>query len=168
MNTDKEKTIYYLNELSDYEVADNDKDVRGWKVKDKDGRVIGKVNNLLVNKNTERVVYLDVEVDTTIIEANHELYSSKAKDGTHEFLNKDGENHLIVPIGMAHLNLESEIVFTENIDHRTFAETKRMKKGAPVSRDYEVIVLDSYVRNDKDRVYPKDDQFYDGAEFARK
>ncbi len=57
------KHLFYLNELSDYKVASDDPDVRGWKVKDSDNRVIGKVDNLLVNKNTERVVYLDVVLD---------------------------------------------------------------------------------------------------------
>ncbi len=168
MDTDNKKNLYYLEELSDYTVADNDKDVRGWEVKDKDGRAIGTVDNLLVNKNTERVVYLDIEVDTSIIAANHKPYNSRVKDGGHEYLNEDGENHFILPIGMAHLNLESEIVFTESINHQTFAETKRMKKGTPIHRDYEVLVLDSYVRNEHADPYPKDDKFYDRAEFNRK
>ncbi len=167
MDTDKEKNIFYLEELSDYEVADSDKDVRGWEVKDKDGRVVGEVDNMLVNKNTERVVYLDIEVDPSIIEANHKPYNIREKGGVHGFLNEDGENHLILPIGLAHLNLDSKIVSTDNINHDTFAETKRIKKGAPIDRDYEVIILDSYVRSDEAKNYPKDDQFYDNAAFEQ-
>lgn len=167
MSTDREKNLYYLEELSNYEVEDSDKDVRGWEVKDKDGKVLGKVDNLLVNKNKERVVYLDVEVDTSIIEANHKPYNNRAKDGVHEFLNKDGENHLILPIGLVHLNLESEIVFTKSVDHKTFAETKRIKKGTPIDRDYEVVILTNFNRNQGAESYPKDNTFYDRAEFAR-
>ncbi|WP_179345812.1 YlmC/YmxH family sporulation protein [Winogradskyella ursingii] len=165
MDSNKEKNIYYLDELSSYQVENNDKDARGWVVKDKDGRVIGKVDNLLVNKNTERVVYLDVEVDSSIVEANYKPYGKKATDGVHEFINKDGENHLILPIGLAHLNLESEIVFTESIDHKTFAETKRIKKGVPIYREYEIAVMDSYNRDKNDREYPQDDAYYDRNEF---
>lgn len=168
MNTDKKKNLFYLEELSDYKVADDDKDVRGWEVKDKDGRVVGKVDNLLVNNNTERVVYLDVEVDTSIIEANHKPYSKKAKDGVHEFLNEDGENHLIIPIGLVHLDLESEIVSTETVDYKTFAETKRIKKSAPVYRDYEVVILDTYNRNSDVENYPDDDSIYDREEFTER
>ncbi len=168
MNTDKKRNLFYLEELSDYEVADSDKDVRGWEVKDKDGRVIGKVDNLLVNKTTERVVYLDIEVDTSILEANHQPYSRRSKDGVHEFLNEDGENHLILPIGLAHLNTESKIVFSDSIDHRTFAETKRFKKGSPFQRDYEMNVLDSYNRSNENHTYPEEDLFYDQDEFDRK
>lgn len=165
MSTDKESNLCYLEELSNYEVADSDKDVRGWEVKDADGRVIGKVDNLLVNKNTERVVYLDVEADTSIIEANHKPYSTKAKDGVHEFINEDGENHLIVPIGLAQLNLDNEIVFTESVNHRTFSETKRIKKGTPIDRDYELSILDNYNRNNESKTYSEDDSFYDRPEF---
>jgi len=165
MESNNNKNIFYLEELSKYKVENTDKDVRGWPVKDKDGRTVGKVDNLLVNKNTERVVYLDIEVDSSIIEANYEPYGKKAKDGVHEFINKDGENHLILPIGLAHLNLESEIVFTENIDHKTFAETKRIKKGTPIFREYEIIVLDSYNRDNSETDYPNDESYYKRKEF---
>ncbi|TXD84272.1 photosystem reaction center subunit H [Subsaximicrobium wynnwilliamsii] len=168
MGTDKERNLYYLEELSDYKVADSDMDVRGWEVKDKDERVIGTVDNLLVNKSTERVVYLDIEVDASIIEANHKPYNIREKDGVHGFLNKDGENHLILPVGLAQLHLESELVSTENINHKTFAETKRIKKGTAIDRDYEVVVLDSYVRSDEAKAYPKDDKFYQSEAFGGK
>lgn len=167
MKTDKERNLFYLEELSDYKVADSDKDVRGWKVKDKDGRTVGKVDNLLINKRTERVVYLDIEVDASILDIDHEPYRKRNIDGVHEFLNKDGENHLILPIGLANLNLDSEIVFTESIDHKTFAETKRIKKGQPFYRDYEETVLDSYDRKKDLEDYPDDDSFYEGDAFYR-
>lgn len=143
------KHLFYLNELSDYKVASDDPDVRGWPVKDKDNRVIGKVDNLLVNKNTERVVYLDVEVDNSIIEANHDPYGKAADDDIKEFINKEGENHIIVPVGLVRLNEDQNFVYTDRIDHRTFAETKRFEKGATVNREYEVVVLDTYNRDDR-------------------
>lgn len=166
MSTDKERNLCYLEELSNYEVANSDKDVRGWEVKDTDGRVIGKVENLLVNKQTERVAYLDVEVDASIIEANYKPYDSKAKDGVHDFINEDGENHLILPIGLAELNLEDELVLTNNINHKTFAETKRIKKGTRIHRNYENSVLNNYNRNRDEESHPDDDSFYDSPEFC--
>jgi hypothetical protein len=160
-----DKNLYYLHELSDYTIDDGYPDVRGWKVHDKSQRVIGTVDNLLVNKSTERVVYLDVEVDTSIIEANHQPYSRSAKDGVHDFLNKDGENHLIIPIGMVTLDEDSETVYTDKIDHRTFAETKRKTKDSPINRQYEESVLGSYNR-DVDYT-DEDSEFYDRGEFRR-
>jgi hypothetical protein len=51
---------------------------------DANNRIIGKVDHLLVNKTAERVVYLDVEVDTTVIEEGHE-YDNRVSAGVHEF-----------------------------------------------------------------------------------
>ena len=82
--TERRKNLYYLDELSDYKIASDDPDVRGWDVKDKDTRVIGKVDNLLVNKDREQVVYLDVEVDNSIIEANHDPYGKSSSSEVHE------------------------------------------------------------------------------------
>lgn len=144
--TDERKHLYYLDELSDYKVASGDPDVRGWPVKDSDNRVIGKVDNLLVNKEREQVVYLDVEVDKSIIEANHDPYG-RTSDEVHEFLNKDGEEHVIIPIGLASLNEDDNYVYTDRIDRQTFAETKRMERGSNIDRDYEVVVLETYGRN---------------------
>ncbi|WP_209309949.1 PRC-barrel domain-containing protein [Salinimicrobium oceani] len=149
------KHLYYLHELSDFKVDSHDPDVRGWPVKDVDNRVIGKVDNLLVNKEKKRVVYLDVEVEKSIIDANHDPYGSSASGDVHEFINKDGENHLILPIGLARLNEDEKFVYTDRINHRTFAETKRMEKGYDVDRDYEIVVLESYNR-DLDRDYSRE------------
>ncbi|HET8753623.1 MAG TPA: PRC-barrel domain-containing protein [Salinimicrobium sp.] len=145
--TDERKHLYYLHELSDYKVASGDPDVRGWPVKDSDNRVIGKVDNLLVNKDREQVVYLDVEVDKSIIEANHDPYGRSSREDVHEFINKDGEEHVIIPIGLASLNEDENYVYTDRIDRQTFAETKRVEKGSHIDRDYEVVVLETYGRN---------------------
>ena len=142
----KKKHLYYLNELSDYKVASNYSDVTGWDIKDKDNRVIGKVNNLLVNIDLERVVYLDIEVDETIIEANHDPYGRPANTEVHEFVNKEGENHVIIPVGLVDINNDQKFVYTNTIDHQTFAETKRIRTGANINREYEEAVMGSYKR----------------------
>ena len=145
------KHLYNLDELSDYKISDGYPDVRGWDVKDIDNRMIGKVDNLLVNKDAERVVYLDVEVDGSIIDAKHDPYGRPAHVEVREFVNKDGDNHIIIPIGLVDLNTDSNYVYSDILDHQTFAETKRYRKGDNVHRDYEVQVLDSYGRRDTDR-----------------
>lgn len=157
----KNKHLYYLNELSDYKIASDDPDVRGWPVKDADNRVIGKVDNLLVNKTTERVVYLDVEVDSSIIAANHDPYGQPANSDVHEFINREGENHIIIPVGLVSLNSDQDFVYTDRINYQTFAETKRIQKGSAVNREYEVVVLDSYDRN-----YNRDERNYEKDSFS--
>jgi hypothetical protein len=91
MMTDTNKKSFNLDELSGYKVAENYNDVLGWDVKDANNRIIGKVDHLLVNKTAERVVYLDVEVDTTVIEEGHETYDNRVSAGVHDFLNKEGK-----------------------------------------------------------------------------
>lgn len=152
MTDNKNKNLFYLHELSDYKVADDYPDVRDWEVKDADNRTVGKVDGLLVNKDAERVVYLDVEVDEAIIEAGHETYAAKASDGVHEFSNEDGESHLIVPIGMVELDEENEVVHASQINYETFAKTSRFSKGTDLDRDYELIVLNNYVPGATDNV----------------
>lgn len=153
MKTDK-KNLNYLSELSDYKVASGYPDIRGWDVKDNDNRVIGKVDNLIVNKDMDRVLYIDVEVDPSIIEANHDPYKSNANPEVREFINKDGDSHLIIPIGLVDINEDNDYVFTQSVDYTTFAETKRYNQKTSIDRDYEIIILDSYLRKnevDEDR-----------------
>lgn len=153
MATENKKHLYYLNELSDYKIADGYPDVRGWDVKDFDNRVIGKVDNLLVNQDSQRVVYLDIEVDKSIINANHDPYGRPNNADLKEFVNKDGENHIILPIGLVDLNSDSNYVYTDLIDHRTFTETKRIRKGEAVGRNYERMVMSSYERKTNKKAY---------------
>lgn len=141
----REKHLYYLSELKDYKIKKNDPDIRGWVVKDLDNRVVGKVDNLLVNKELGKVVYVDVEVEQSIIDANHDPYANPETE-LREFINKEGENHIIIPIGLISLHRDGKYVFTESINYRTFAETKRYRSGTDISRDYEHHVLGSYNR----------------------
>lgn len=166
--SDKNKNLYFLDDLSKYKVASDDPDVRGWEVMDSEGQRIGKVDRLLVNKETKRVAYLDVEADPTVIEAGHQVYDQSAGEGAHEILNKEGENHFIIPIGMVSLDEENNKVRSNEITHETFSKTKRLRKGSDVSRDYEIVVLDHYLpAREEDNVHPGDDSFYDRTEFEK-
>ncbi len=163
---DKNKNLYYLHELSDYKVAEDYADVRDWEVIDADKRTIGKVDGLLVNKAAERVVYLDVDVDRSIIEAGHQTYKTPVNKGVHEFLNADGDTHLIIPIGMVTLDENNKKVHSNEIDYTTFANTKRFKKGVDLARSYELIVLPHYFPGNKfDEESSSDNQFYNRKEF---
>lgn len=168
MSTDVKKHLYYMSELKDYKVNHHDTDITGWTVKDLENRVIGKVDNLLVNKELGKVVYIDVEVDRTIIDANHDPYSPHRTHNMQEFINKDGENHIIIPIGLIEINTSDKYVFTESINYQTFAETKRYKSGTHISRDYENHVLGSYNRDDYEhRDHAHRDRIRDDEELER-
>ena len=166
MSTKKNRTLYYLDELSDYKIASDYNNIKGWEVRDADNRVVGKVDRLLVNKEAERVVYVEVEVDQTIIEEGHDPYASQNAAGIQEFINKNGDNHLIIPIGMVTLDKEHKIVRSMEINYHTFAKTQRYKRGADIQPTYEASVYRSYSGDSNfkdDTIY--DDDFYSRREF---
>lgn len=166
--SDKEKDLHYLDDMSDYKVADGYSDPRGWEVKDTDGRTVGKVDGMLASKSVERVVYLDVEVDESVIEKGHEKLSSPASEGVHEFINEDGDTHLILPIGMVQLDDENENVLSDRITHDTFAKANRRQKRADFDRNYEVELYRLYVNDDDEGLavpLTDEDAFYDREEF---
>lgn len=162
---DQTKNLFYLEELTDYKVADDYCDVRGWAVIDADNRNIGKVTNLLVNKIAERVVYLDVEVDKTLIQDGYNTYQVPVSEGVHGFINKDGDDHLIVPIGMVSLDEENKNVLTNQIDYTTFAKAKRFNKVDVIDADYELISFRHYLGNDPVESVNWDNKFYERKEF---
>ncbi len=165
MMTDTNKNLYSLDELSDYKVAENYSDVRGWDVKDANNRTIGKVDHLLVNKTAERVVYLDVEVDETLIEEGHNTYQDPASAGVHGFSNKEGENHLIIPIGMATIDEKNKVVISNQIDSSTFAKTKRFRKGDDIDFAYELNLVRYYRCDNTIHSSNIVDGFYEREEF---
>jgi hypothetical protein len=149
MNTENKnnRNLSYLNELSDYKVSDSDKDVRSWNVKDAEGKIIGKIDDLLISKKDNRVVYLNMEVDKSLIDDNYKPYARSNYAGSEDYTNKEGEDHLIIPIGMVNLDIDDEIVHTPKLSGRTFAETKRIGRGSVIDRRYETSVLESYNRD---------------------
>lgn len=84
-----------------------------------------------------------------------------ASAGVHEFLNEDGEDHIIIPVGMVSLDEENEKVHTNQIDYNTFTKTSRFSKGAIIDRDFELKVFNGYVGGNS----IKDDEFYDHRQF---
>jgi len=162
--TKDNKDLFYLEELSDYEVASDYSDVRGWNVIDADKRTIGTVTNLLVSKKEERVVYLDVEVDTTLLQVGYETFQTPASEGVHGFINKDGDDHLIIPVGMVKLDEDQKQVLTNRINYNTFTSAKRFHKGADIGREYELSLF-RHLIGDK-AIENKDlDDFYNRKEF---
>ncbi len=163
--TKNNKNLYYLEELPDYKVKPNYYDVRGWEIKDAENLTVGKVTNLLVNKQAERVVYLDIEVNKSLIEDGYKTYQVPASDGVHGFINKDGDEHLIVPIGMVNLNKEEKKVLTNQIDYNTFAKAMRFNKGTAIDSDYELNLFRHFTGDDAVDITIIDNEFYNRKEF---
>lgn len=165
--SENNQNLFFLDELSNYKVATNYSDVRGWEVTDAENRTIGKVEHLLVNKIAERVVYLDIEVDQTLIEDGYNTFQLKASDGVHGFLNKEGDNHLIIPIGMVSLNEELKRVHTSQINYDTFTQARRFNKDAIIAREYELMLLRHYRGGISLETDENDESFYNSKEFDK-
>jgi photosynthetic reaction center H subunit len=81
-----------LRDLTDFEVADDNPDVRGWTVRGGDGQALGVVHELIVEPEALKVRYLDVELDT-------------------RFHINEYENHILLPIGVAAVDTDADNVF---------------------------------------------------------
>lgn len=66
-----------LSDNNDWELEDDDQDIRGWDVVDADGEIVGMVDDLIINTDTEMVelILLDdgTEVAAEDIEIGDEL-----------------------------------------------------------------------------------------------
>ena len=85
-----------LHDLSDFEVADGNPDVRGWAVRGGDGKKFGEVFELIVDVEALKVRYLDVELDADL--------------GLNEH-----ERHILLPIGVAALDEDGDNVFVTSL-----------------------------------------------------
>jgi len=163
----RDRNLYRLDELSDYKIASNYSDIRGWKIVDADNRTIGKIDNLWVNKDIKRVVYLDVNVDKALIEdSRNEVHDAIANENGREFIYKDGDSHIIIPIGSVSINKDTKIVMANNIGYNTFRNTSRYNTQHNFDRNYERRVMRSYYpENDPSYQDSDDDTFYNRREF---
>ncbi|MDR2283565.1 MAG: PRC-barrel domain-containing protein [Sphingobacterium sp.] len=72
---------------SDYEIVDGEPDIRGWEVKDLQGKTIGEVDEVLFDEVSQRVRYIVIEVD-------YDNYSAGL------------QKQILIPIGIAEFSKE--------------------------------------------------------------
>ncbi|MBN1926572.1 MAG: PRC-barrel domain-containing protein [Prolixibacteraceae bacterium] len=165
--SDNNQDLFPLDELTNYKVADDYSDVRGWDVFDAQNRIVGKVEHLLVSKTAERVVYLDVEVDRSLLEAGYNTFQDKVSKGVHGFINKEGDDHLIVPIGMVSLDTVNKKILTSQIDYNTFTKARRFKIYSIIDREYELMLLRLLIGDNAIDSTILDDRFYNRKEYEK-
>ena len=117
-----------LDQLKDFEIAEGDPDIRGWEVRSADGRRIGQVDDLLVDRLAMKVRYLDVDLEDEVDPAGE-------------------DRHILVPIGYARLDEEEDRVM---VDALTLEDLAAMPlfDHAPVTREYEASLRSRYNRED--------------------
>ena len=110
-----------LRDLSEFEVADDNPDIRGWAVRGADGRQFGQIQELIVDVDALKVRYLDVELA--------------------ESLNIDErDRHILVPIGVAALDEEADNVFVPSLTYESVAEYPPYTE-IQITREYEQAML---------------------------
>ena len=110
-----------LRDLTDFEVADGNPDVRGWAVRGRDGQSLGIVFELIVDPEALKVRYLDVELDA-------------------RFQINEYANHILLPIGVASLDAEDDNVFVTALDAKSVLEYPPYTE-IQITRDYEEAMI---------------------------
>nr|WKN38095.1 PRC-barrel domain-containing protein [Tunicatimonas sp. TK19036] len=106
-----------LSELKKYKVADGEPDVRGWDVIGSDRASLGKVHDLVVDGNFEKVRYLDVKLDKDM------------------YVGKD-ERHVLIPIGRAKIEQDSDCILIDHLDQNR-VRFYPVYSGEVLTREYE-------------------------------
>lgn len=103
MNNDNTSTNARLQKLSgsDFEVMDGDPEIQGWDVKDKEGRNIGEVDDLLFDTQSRKIRYLVLDLDFDELEADVE------------------DRKVLIPVGAAILHKDDdEVLLTDVTDEQ--------------------------------------------------
>ena len=142
------RRLFYLHDLTGYKVHHDDTDVRGWQVVLDSGQAIGTVDNLVVDRQAERVRYLEVNTDSQFIDG----YRSKSnyldqETGSH--YGADTDEMLMVPIGIAEIDHSRKQVVLSGFTADYFGNAPRYRRGSNLSPRYEIESMDYY-----DNSYP--------------
>lgn len=91
----KNRRLQELGE-SDFEVVDGQPDIRGWDVRDTQGKKIGEVEELIVDAQQKKVRYMVVDLDDNELDI-------------------DDDREVLVPVGLAELHEDDDNVILPNI-----------------------------------------------------
>lgn len=116
-----------LKDLDDYEVADGYPDIRGWEVKTPDGRMLGKVDDLVVSVREMRVRYLDVDVDRSVRSGLADVATPKEAE----------KGHALVPVGAVQLDDARNDVVVSSLTGTDLASYPLYAREGGISREYE-------------------------------
>lgn len=97
MAQDNKNNQYGLKKLSgsDYEIAEGQPDIRGWDVKDENGKQIGEVEELIFDENARKVRYMVVDLEDNDFDLD--------------------DREVLLPIGMAQLHKDDDDVLLPGV-----------------------------------------------------
>ena len=140
MRDDAMDRVVPLNRLDNWKVADGEPDIRGWEVQTAAGERLGKVDDLLVDKQARKVRYVDVDMRGV------------------------EDKHVTVPIGYARLERNDRRVLVDGLATEQVRALPAYEHGT-FTRDYEMQVAQACNASvDTNRDFYEADQFRDRDE----
>lgn len=133
--------LHRLRDLTEFEVADDNPDVRGWTVRGGDGQALGIVYELIVEPVAMKVRYLDVELDA-------------------RFRMNGYVTRILLPVGVASLDTDGDNVFVPALTAESVLNYPPYVE-IQITRDYEESMLRAL---GKESGAPNH-QFYDQSSF---
>ncbi len=137
------RRLFYLHDLPDYKVHHDDPDVRGWTVKLDGGQVVGKVDNLIVDKSLEKVRYLEVATDHEFATPYRDRTTYLDTEAGNTY-NEDVDELVIVPIGMAKLDHANNSIHVNGVTADYIGLAPRYRRGSELRPRYEIESLHYY------------------------
>jgi len=116
--------LAHLKDLKDWKIADDEPDIRGWLVALPDGRLAGRVAELIVDTDDMSVRYLELKV-------------------VHEIVGTDDDTYLLVPVSAARLDDEDSLVIVDRLPKAGISEAPRFARGVP-TQDQEHRIREFY------------------------
>ena len=143
---EKRTKINHLKELnhSDYKIADDQPNIHNWKIVDRSDKKIGKVHDMLFDKDHMKVRYIITNL----------------KDG--EIMNEDRK--VLIPIGQAQLNTNKERVMVPNITKDHLTTLPKYDNADNLTQEEETLILNTFSGTKSTTPYNRK-TFYDNEHF---
>lgn len=143
-----EENVNYYRHLealsdSDFEIVDGQPDIQGWDIENSDGVKIGEVDELLFDPETRKVRYIVLDTE------NNDL---DLEDG-----------HVLIPIGVAELQEDDDIVLVPNVTADQIAALPVYERGRGITAQTEAEIRKVFTRDNM--VFAPKDDFYDHEHF---
>lgn len=123
-----DRRLHRLDELDDWQVHEDDYDVRGWSVNDAGGNKIGTVENLIVDKSQKRVRYLEIDLSSSWND-----FGNKYDNG---YTNDD--SHIFIPIGLVTLDGSDNDVHIKSVETDHVYNAPRYRRNTALTPEREL------------------------------
>ncbi|WP_210465706.1 PRC-barrel domain-containing protein [Rufibacter roseolus] len=147
---DQPASNYHLKELGDsrFTVAKGDSDIRGWKVNDSTGNILGKVKDLLCDPQALKVRYLIVDLEGNVLDL-------ESRD-------------ILIPIGLAELHEADDVVMVPSISPAQLQALPTYDKHnltQEIERAVQRIFVGDHVHGTSPARHPETTDFYSNEHF---